>query len=154
MCGWMDGCTYVHACMHKRQTQARHTRACTQTPRHTHTHSLTHMYAHIGIENRHVLSGKETLRDLAIEAGKAAIKDAGIKAEDIDLVIVATSSPDDMFGDAPSVATGCGVSKSAFAFDLTAACSGFLFGTVTASQFLNNGGHKTALVVGADALTR
>jgi 3-oxoacyl-[acyl-carrier-protein] synthase-3 len=107
-----------------------------------------------GIENRHVLSGKETLRDLAIEAGKAAIKDAGIKAEDIDLVIVATSSPDDMFGDAPSVATGCGVSKSAFAFDLTAACSGFLFGTVTASQFLNNGGHKTALVVGADALTR
>ena len=47
-----------------------------------------------------------------------------------------------------------GASKSAFAFDLTAACSGFLFGTVTASQFLNNGGHKTALVVGADALTR
>ena len=154
MCGWMDGCTYVHACMHKRQTQARQTHMLAHRREDTNTHSLTHMYAHIGIENRHVLSGKETLRDLAIEAGKAAIKDAGIKAEDIDLVIVATSSPDDMFGDAPSVATGCGVSKSAFAFDLTAACSGFLFGTVTASQFLNNGGHKTALVVGADALTR
>jgi len=107
-----------------------------------------------GIENRHVLRGKETLRDLAIKAGKAAIKDAGINAEDIDLVIVATSSPDDMFGDAPSVATGVGASKNAFAFDLTAACSGFLFATVTASQFLNNGGHTTALVVGADALTR
>lgn len=107
-----------------------------------------------GIENRHVLRGKETLRDLAIKAGKAAIQDAGIKAEDIDLVIVATSSPDDMFGDAPSVASGVGCSKTAFAFDLTAACSGFLFATVTASQFLNNGGHKTALVVGADALTR
>lgn len=101
-----------------------------------------------------MLKGKETLRDLAIKAGKAAIADAGIKAEDIDLVIVATSSPDDMFGDAPSVASGVGASKSAFAFDLTAACSGFLFATVTASQFLNNGGHKTALVVGADALTR
>ena len=49
---------------------------------------------------------------------------------------------------------GVGVPKTAFAFDLTAACSGFLFATVTASQFLNNGGHKTALVVGADALTR
>lgn len=85
---------------------------------------------------------------------QAAIADAGIKAEDIDLVIVATSSPDDMFGDAPSVASGVGASKNAFAFDLTAACSGFLFATVTASQFLNNGGHKVALVVGADALTR
>ena len=59
-----------------------------------------------------------------------------------------------MFGDAPSVASGVGASKKAFAFDLTAACSGFLFATVTASQFLNNGGHKTALVVGADALTK
>jgi len=107
-----------------------------------------------GIENRYALKGKETLRDIAIAAGKAAIADAGIKAEDIDLVIVATSSPDDMFGDAPSVASGIGVPKTAFAFDLTAACSGFLFATVTASQFLNNGGHKTALVVGADALTR
>ena len=145
---------HIGACMHTRQTRERQTHMLAYRREHTNTHSLTHVYAHIGIENRHVLSGKETLRDLAIEAGKAAIKDAGIKAEDIDLVIVATSSPDDMFGDAPSVATGCGVSKSAFAFDLTAACSGFLFGTVTASQFLNNGGHKTALVVGADALTR
>ena len=58
---------------------------------------------------RHVLKGSETLRELAIKAGQAAIKDAGIKAEDIDLVIVATSSPDDMFGDAPSVASACGM---------------------------------------------
>jgi len=68
-------------------------------------------------------------------------------------VIVASSSPDDMFGDAPSVASALGC-KNAFAFDLTAACSGFLFATVTASQFLNAGGHKKALVLGCDALSR
>ena len=77
---------------------------------------------------------------------------------DIDLVICATSSPDDLFGDAPSIAhaVGCDSSK-VVAFDLTAACSGFLFGIVTASQFLSNGGvggAKNALVIGADALTR
>ncbi|EKX48209.1 hypothetical protein GUITHDRAFT_157512 [Guillardia theta CCMP2712] len=106
-----------------------------------------------GIEKRHVLGGGEGLRDLAIRAGKAAIANAGVKPEEIDLVIVATSSPDDMFGDAPAVAQAIGIT-SAFAFDLTAACSGFLFATVTASQFLNNGGHKKALVIGADALSR
>lgn len=71
----------------------------------------------------------------------------------IDLVIVATSSPDDLFGDAPAVAAAIGA-KNAAAFDLTAACSGFLFALVTGSQFLNSGTYKNVLVIGADALSR
>lgn len=80
---------------------------------------------------------------------------SGVSPEDIDLVIVATSTPDDMFGDATSVAAALGC-VNAVAFDLTAACSGFLFGSVTAGQFLSNAGnsYKNAIVVGADALSR
>ena len=100
----------------------------------------------------------ETLRSLGIEAAHHALTMSGISASQIDIVLVATSSPDDMFGDAPSIAhaIGCDPTKCV-AFDITAACSGFLFGIVTASQFLNNrSGIKqmNALVIGADALTR
>jgi 3-oxoacyl-[acyl-carrier-protein] synthase-3 len=80
---------------------------------------------------------------------------AGINVEDIDIVICATSSPDDMFGDAPSVAAALGCNKDTMAFDLTAACSGFLFATVTAGQFLSgNNKFKNALVIGSDSLSR
>jgi 3-oxoacyl-[acyl-carrier-protein] synthase-3 len=71
----------------------------------------------------------------------------------VDLVIVATSSPEDLFGDATSVAHGIGA-KKAVAFDLTAACSGFLFALVTGAQFLESGTYKTAVIVGSDALSR
>jgi len=106
-----------------------------------------------GIEARHILGGEETVRSLAVKAAQGALENSGLKGEDIDMVIVATSSPDDMFGDAPSVAAAIGA-KKAFAMDLTAACSGFLFSTVTAGQFIHNGASKNALVVGADALSR
>lgn len=99
----------------------------------------------------------ETLRTLGIEAAKSALDMSGTDPSDIDLVVCATSSPDDIFGDAPSIAHAIGCdSKKCAAFDLTAACSGFLFGIVTASQFLNGGGGsaRKALVLGADALTR
>lgn len=97
----------------------------------------------------------ETLRTLGIEAAKQALKMSGKSPSDIDLVICATSSPDDLFGDAPSIASAIGIEAGkCVAFDLTAACSGFLFGIVTASQFLTNGASQNALVLGADALTR
>jgi len=97
----------------------------------------------------------ETLRTLGIEAAKNALEMAGKSPSDIDLVICATSSPDDLFGDAPSIASAIGIEAGkCVAFDLTAACSGFLFGIVTASQFLTNGASQNALVLGADALTR
>lgn len=97
----------------------------------------------------------ETIRTLASQAASRALEMSGLDPKDIDLVIVATSSPDDLFGDATSVAASLGCSN-AVAFDLTAACSGFLFGAVTAGQFLNNVGSnfKNAIVVGADALSR
>jgi len=109
-----------------------------------------------GIAQRHVLLEEENLRDLQVEAARNALEMAGVEAKDIDVVICATSSPDDMFGDAPSVASELGCTTDTVAFDLTAACSGFLFATVTAGKFLAapNSGSQKALVVGADALTR
>jgi len=111
-----------------------------------------------GIRNRHVISPSESnknsgLRDISIKSAIAALENAGVKAIDIDLVIVATSSPDDLFGDAASIASAVGATNAA-GFDLTAACSGFLYGMVTASQFLHTGAYKKVLVIGADALTR
>jgi len=119
-----------------------------------------------GISQRHVLiSGSnndeedneevESIRTLGRDAAKGALEMSKLSPLDIDLVIVATSSADDLFGDATSVAAALGCTN-AVAFDLTAACSGFLFATVTAGQFLSNSGnsYKNAIVVGADALSR
>ena len=106
-----------------------------------------------GIRNRHLIAPGSNLRDLAITSAKAALESAGVAATDIDLLLVATSSPDDLFGDAPSVAFAIGAVNAA-AFDVTAACSGFVIGLVTASQFVQSGAYKKVLVIGADALTR
>lgn len=109
-----------------------------------------------GISQRRLLQSGESLRALGVEASKGALEMAGISAEDIDIVICATSSPEDMFGDATAIAAEIGCSTHTMAFDLTAACSGFLFGSVTAGQFLSspNTKLKNALVIGADALSR
>lgn len=97
----------------------------------------------------------ETIKTLSVNAAQSALDMSKVKAEDIDLVVVCTSSADDLFGDATSVAAELGCTN-AVAFDLTAACSGFLFGSVTAGQFLTNTGNTftNAIVVGADALSR
>ena len=108
-----------------------------------------------GIAQRHVLKSTEKLHDLAIIAGRNALEMAGVKPEELDLVICATSSPDDMFGDAPAIANKLGCPTSTVAFDLTAACSGFLFASVTAGKFLTSSDKpQKALVLGADALSR
>ncbi|KAJ1458304.1 thiolase-like protein [Pelagophyceae sp. CCMP2097] len=106
-----------------------------------------------GISKRRLLPPNSSLQALATTAAQRALTNSGIDASEIQLVIVATSSPDDLFGDASSVAAAIGASN-AVAFDLTAACSGFLFGMVTAAQFMESGCYDTALVVGADALSR
>tara|TARA_Y100001968_G_scaffold175623_1_gene160922 strand:- start:4367 stop:5386 length:1020 start_codon:yes stop_codon:yes gene_type:complete len=106
-----------------------------------------------GICERRVISDGETLSSLSAKAAESAMKMAKWDAETIDLVILATSTPDDLFGSAPKVQAEIGA-KKAVAFDLTAACSGFLFALVTASQFLKRGEMKRALVIGADQLTR
>mmetsp|Transcript_40891 Transcript_40891/g.41764 ORF Transcript_40891/g.41764 Transcript_40891/m.41764 type:complete len:404 (+) Transcript_40891:146-1357(+) len=106
-----------------------------------------------GIRNRHIIEQGSSLRQISIASAQEALENAKVDPREIDLVIVATSSPDDLFGDAGSIATALGASNAA-GFDLTAACSGFLFGVVTASQFLHTGTYKRVLVIGADALTR
>jgi 3-oxoacyl-[acyl-carrier-protein] synthase III len=106
-----------------------------------------------GIRNRHLLEPGTSLRDIAARSASDAIKNAGINPDEIDLVIVATSSPDDLFGDAASIASAIHADNAA-AFDITAACSGFLYGIVTASQYLHTGAYKKIVVVGADALSR
>ena len=106
-----------------------------------------------GISCRHLIAPDQGLADLASKAAKEALEHAGVDPLEVGLVIMATSSPDDLFGDAAFVARSVGATN-AVAFDLTAACSGFLFGINTASQFLHNGAYKTAIVIGADALSR
>tara|TARA_Y100001968_G_scaffold332998_1_gene393509 strand:+ start:514 stop:1512 length:999 start_codon:yes stop_codon:yes gene_type:complete len=106
-----------------------------------------------GISQRHVIGENETLTELGAEAAKKALKMAGWNSESIDLLILATSSPDDLFGSAPQIQSALGAHK-AVAFDLTAACSGFLFAVITAYQYLLSGTMKRVLIVGADQLTR
>lgn len=88
-----------------------------------------------GIQERHVAAPDQRLVDLASEAAGAALQMAGLEPTAVDLIILATSTPDDLFGTACLVQTRIGA-INAVAFDLTAACSGFLFALVTAAQYL------------------
>ncbi|XP_024369156.1 uncharacterized protein [Physcomitrium patens] len=106
-----------------------------------------------GIRNRRVLGEDESLTTLSVDASRKALEMANVKPEEVDLLLLCTSTPDDLFGSAPQVQKllGC---HNALAFDLTAACSGFVLGLVTATRFIRGGGYKNVLVVGADALSR
>lgn len=106
-----------------------------------------------GIRSRRVLGEDETVTSLSVEASRKALEMANVKPEEVDLLLLCTSTPDDLFGSAPQVQKllGC---HNALAFDLTAACSGFVLGLVTATRFIRGGGYKNVLVVGADALSR
>ncbi|HYP04436.1 MAG TPA: beta-ketoacyl-ACP synthase III, partial [Cyanobium sp.] len=106
-----------------------------------------------GITARRVAGPGETVTSMASQAGLAALRHAGWSPEDLDLILLATSSPDDLFGTAPRVQAALGAT-SAVAFDLTAACSGFLFALITAAQYLRSGAMTRALVIGADQLSR
>jgi 3-oxoacyl-[acyl-carrier-protein] synthase III len=106
-----------------------------------------------GIRQRHIANPQESLKSLATEAAQGAIAMANLQPEDIDLILLATSTPDDLFGTACQVQAALGA-KRAVAFDLTAACSGFVFGVVTAAQFIRTGTYKNVVVIGADLLSR
>lgn len=106
-----------------------------------------------GIKERHVAAKDEAASDLAIAASKKAIEDAGIKSDAIELIIVATATPDMFF---PS--TACFVQKAlgikeAVSFDVSAACSGFLYALEVAKGLMESGSYKTALVVGSEKLS-
>eukprot|EP00230_Micromonas_polaris_P002114 CAMPEP_0119210292 /NCGR_PEP_ID=MMETSP1327-20130426/2142_1 /TAXON_ID=38833 /ORGANISM="Micromonas pusilla, Strain RCC2306" /LENGTH=386 /DNA_ID=CAMNT_0007207287 /DNA_START=153 /DNA_END=1316 /DNA_ORIENTATION=- len=106
-----------------------------------------------GIGKRHVISGDESLTSLASEAALNALAMANVKPEDVDLIILATSSPDDAFGSACTVQASIGAT-GALAYDLTAACSGFVVGMVNGVHFLRGGEYENVLVIGADVLSR
>ncbi|MBI4974824.1 MAG: ketoacyl-ACP synthase III [Candidatus Omnitrophica bacterium] len=106
-----------------------------------------------GIKERRIARKDEATSDMAAEASKRALKDAGLKAEDIDLIIVATITPDMFFP-----ATACLVqekigAKSVTAFDISVACSGFIYGLAIANQFIGSGTYRHALVIGAEKLS-
>ena len=105
-----------------------------------------------GIKYRHILGQEETLTQLISRAGKSALEMAQWEANSLDMIILASSTPDDLFGSAPKAQADL-KATNAVAFDLTAACSGFLFGLVTAAQFLRSGSMKRILVIGADQLS-
>ncbi|MCA1031052.1 ketoacyl-ACP synthase III [Bacillus timonensis] len=107
-----------------------------------------------GIEERRIASDDMDTSDMGYLAAVAAIEDAGIKAEDLDLILVATVTPDQPF---PSVACmlqeKLGATKAA-AFDISAACAGFMYGMITAKQFVETGAYKHVLVVGVEKLSK
>ncbi|BBD67249.1 3-oxoacyl-[acyl-carrier-protein] synthase III [Nostoc commune NIES-4072] len=106
-----------------------------------------------GIRQRRLALPSESLSVLATAASSQAIAASGIKPEDLDLILLATSTPDDLFGSACQVQAQLGATN-AVAFDLTAACSGFVFGLVTAAQYIRTGVYKNVLLIGADILSR
>jgi 3-oxoacyl-[acyl-carrier-protein] synthase-3 len=107
-----------------------------------------------GIERRHIADASQTSSDLALEASRRALESAQIDASRLDLIIVATSTPDYVF---PSTAcllqAKLGI-KGCAAFDLQAVCSGFVYGLATADSFIKSGMSKCALVVGAEVFSR
>jgi 3-oxoacyl-[acyl-carrier-protein] synthase-3 len=107
-----------------------------------------------GIRERHIAATGETTSMLGEKAARAALANAALSPADIDLVIVATSTPDYTF---PSTATQIqamlGMTRGV-AFDLQAVCSGFVFALTTADKFLRSGSHKRALVIGAETFSR
>lgn len=106
-----------------------------------------------GIQQRRIAHQQESLADIAAQAAQSAIAMANLAPEDIDLILLATSTPDDLFGTACLVQAKLGASQ-AVAFDLTAACSGFVFGMVTASQFIRTGAYRNVVLIGGDILSR
>lgn len=111
------------------------------------------IYKNLGIKERRVSTG-ETTSDLAFNAAAIAIADAGLTSLDIDLIILATATPD-----RPAPSCACFVqeklgAKNAVAFDISAVCSGALFATATATQFISSGMYNNVLVIGGDTFSK
>jgi 3-oxoacyl-[acyl-carrier-protein] synthase III len=106
-----------------------------------------------GIRRRHLSNGSDSLVSLSSAAAGQALEMAGIQAIDLDMILLATSTPDDLYGSACQVQAQLGALR-AVAFDLSAACSGFVFALVTAAQFLQTGAYKNVLVIGGDIHSR
>lgn len=107
-----------------------------------------------GIRERHLAAPGEMTSDLAIAAAKPALEEAGMDPAELDLIVVATSTPDNTFpATATTVQAGLGITQG-FAFDVQAVCSGFVYALAVADKFLVSGQHRKALVIGAETFSR
>ena len=107
-----------------------------------------------GIKERHIAAKDEATSDLAVNAAKQALKAAGLKAADLDLIIVGTVTPDMPFPSTAVIVQAKLGAKNAFCFDISAACAGFIYAITIAQQFIARGTCKNALVIGAETLSR
>jgi 3-oxoacyl-[acyl-carrier-protein] synthase-3 len=107
-----------------------------------------------GIRERRVAADGETTSEMGIKAARAALASAGVEAQSIDLIVLATSTPDNTFpASAVAIQAGLGITAGA-AFDLQAVCSGFVFSLATADALLRTGAFKRALVIGSETFSR
>lgn len=107
-----------------------------------------------GIKERHIAAPDQATSDLAYEAAIKALESAGMTGSDLDLIIVATITPDSSFPSTACILQDKLGAKGAAAFDLSAACSGFVYGLASATSFIQSGMYNNALVIGADCLSR
>jgi 3-oxoacyl-[acyl-carrier-protein] synthase-3 len=112
------------------------------------------IFARTGIKQRHVLAEHESSSSMAEIAAKKALEAAGIEASEIDLIIVGTSTPDKTFPSTACLLQNLLGAGDCAAFDVQAACSGFIYGLGIAHQFIKAGGAKKALVIGSEANSR
>ena len=106
-----------------------------------------------GIIERHIVEKGVATSDLAYEASKKVLEQRGLRPTDIEVIIVATVTPDTFFPSTACLLQNKLGATGAWGFDLSAACSGFLFALATGAQFIANGTHKKVLVVGADVMS-
>ncbi len=107
-----------------------------------------------GIKERHIAAADEATSDLALKASQIALQDAKLQPLDLDLIIVATITPDMFFPSTACILQDRLGAKRAAAFDIGAACSGFIYGLSIAHQFISTGLYENALVIGAETLSK
>lgn len=107
-----------------------------------------------GIEERRIAADDMDTSHMAVEAAREAIRDAGISAEQIELILVATVTPDRPFPTVSCMVQEQLGAKHAAAMDVSAACAGFMYGMITAQQFIQTGAYKYILVIGSDKLSK
>ena len=107
-----------------------------------------------GIRRRHIARDGETTSDLALKASEAALAHAGVSVDELDLIVCATTTPDETFpATATRVQARLGMTRG-FAFDVQAVCSGFVYGLSVADNFIKAGQAKTVLLIGAETMSR
>jgi 3-oxoacyl-[acyl-carrier-protein] synthase-3 len=112
------------------------------------------IYKRTGIRQRHIAADGEETSDLALQASRHALHAAGILAADVDLIVMATTTPDMVFPSVACILQSKLGARNCPAFDVQAVCSGFVYGLGTADQFMRSGQYRNALVVGAEVYSR